>query len=102
MLALGLAGVMVILSNKLSILMGAAAAGAAQVSVAGLLLSIMALAGITGDSLYQKRFVPTFDLRTGSAASVASLFYLVRPERHRWHGFYLMSLGVGARPWDCS
>ena len=91
-LALGLAGVMVVLSNKLSILMGAATAGAAQVSVAGLLLSIMALAGITGGSLYQKRFVPTFDLRSGTLIQylagvvlLAPLWLLLESEPFVWN-----------------
>ena len=58
-LVLGFAGVALVLSNKLA---GVAAWGP-QVWPA-----LIALAGITAGTLYQKRFCPSFDLRTGAIA----------------------------------
>ena len=37
-----------------------------------LLLCVLALLGITGGTLYQKRFVPQFDLRTGQVVQFAA------------------------------
>jgi drug/metabolite transporter (DMT)-like permease len=65
-LALGLLGVMLVVWNT---------SGAGQVGPGPVLLAVMALLAITVGTLYQKRFVPHFDLRTGqvvqSAASLA-------------------------------
>ena len=58
-LVLGFVGVALVLSNKLA---GVAAWGP-QVWPA-----LIALAGITAGTLYQKRFCPSFDLRTGAIA----------------------------------
>ena len=58
-LVLGFVGVALVLSNKLA---GVAAWGP-QVWPA-----LAALAGITAGTLYQKRFCPSFDLRTGAIA----------------------------------
>jgi drug/metabolite transporter (DMT)-like permease len=56
-LALGLAGVVLVVAHK-------TAGGSA---VAALLApAVLALLGITAGTLYQKRFCPAFDLRTGS------------------------------------
>jgi drug/metabolite transporter (DMT)-like permease len=57
---LGLAGVALVLSNKV-----AGAAGTPQLA-AMLGPVLLALFGITAGTLYQKRFCPAFDLRTGS------------------------------------
>jgi len=59
-LGLGLAGVVLVVAHKV-----AASAGGAAV-VALLAPAVLALAGITAGTLYQKRFCPAFDLRTGS------------------------------------
>jgi drug/metabolite transporter (DMT)-like permease len=59
-LALGLAGVVLVVAHKV-----AASAGGAAV-VALLAPAVLALVGITAGTLYQKRFCPAFDLRTGS------------------------------------
>lgn len=56
-LALGLAGVVLVVARKVE---GGPAAAAL------LLPAVVALAGITVGTLYQKRFCPSFDLRTGS------------------------------------
>lgn len=55
-LGLGLAGVVLVVANKVG-------GGAA---VALLVPAVIALVGITAGTLYQKRFCPAFDLRTGS------------------------------------
>ena len=56
-LALGLAGVVLVVSNKVA---GGPAAAALLVP------AVIALFGITAGTLYQKRFCASFDLRTGS------------------------------------
>ena len=58
-LALGLAGVVLVVAHKV--------AGSGGPAAAALLVpAIVALLGITAGTLYQKRFCPSFDLRTGS------------------------------------
>jgi drug/metabolite transporter (DMT)-like permease len=58
-LALGLAGVVLVVAHKL--------AGSGGPAAATLLVpAVTALLGITAGTLYQKRFCPRFDLRTGS------------------------------------
>jgi drug/metabolite transporter (DMT)-like permease len=71
-LGLGFAGVALVLSGKLGLGAAAAAPGPA------LSAALVALGGITLGTLYQKRFCPAFDLRTGaviqfSAAAAATL-----------------------------
>ncbi len=56
-LALGLAGVVLVVANKVS---GGPSAAALLVP------AVIALVGITAGTLYQKRFCAAFDLRTGS------------------------------------
>ena len=59
-LALGLAGVVLVVAHKV-------AASTGDASVRTLLApAAIALLGITAGTLYQKRFCPSFDLRTGS------------------------------------
>ncbi len=58
-LALGLAGVVLVVAHKV--------AGSGGPAAAALLVpAVVALAGITAGTLYQKRWCPAFDLRTGS------------------------------------
>jgi drug/metabolite transporter (DMT)-like permease len=58
-LALGLAGVVMVVAHKV--------AGSGGPAAATLLVpAAVALLGITAGTLYQKRFCPSFDLRTGS------------------------------------
>ncbi|BAL22874.1 DMT family transporter [Azoarcus sp. KH32C] len=59
-LALGFVGVTLVVSNKVSVGSGLAELGWM------LAPALAALAGITGGTLYQKRFCPSFDLRTGA------------------------------------
>jgi len=67
---LGLAGVALVLSNRVSL------TGLSGASVA---LSIMALLSITAGTLYQKRFCPSFDLRTGALIQYAAAFAVTLP-----------------------
>ena len=57
-LLLGLSGVALVVANKIGAGFGAAA----------LFFAVLALLGITGGTLYQKRFCPKFDWRTGVIA----------------------------------
>jgi len=49
------------------------------VSVPNLICCVLALAGITAGTLYQKRWVPSFDLRTGSFVQLAGSLAIVGP-----------------------
>ena len=62
-LLVGLAGVALVVEDKLT-LNGA--------SVSGVLLCVMALFSITAGTLYQKRFCPRFDLRSGALIQFAA------------------------------
>lgn len=88
--ALGLAGVVLVIWHKLNL-------GASYGPP--LLLCLMALLGITGGTLYQKRFVPQFDLRTGQvvqfAASLAVTLpaaWLLEPMRIEWNADVLVAM----------
>ena len=63
-LGLGFAGVTLVVQSKLSVLPSGAA-------LAMLLPALIALAGITAGTLYQKRFCPAFDLRSGAIVQYA-------------------------------
>ena len=64
-LALGLAGVVLVVANKV----------AGGPSAASLLVpAVIALVGITAGTLYQKRFCASFDLRTGSVIQFLPCF----------------------------
>ena len=91
-LLLGFAGVALVLSGKMG-------AGAAQSLGPMLFPALLALAGITLGTLYQKRFCPAFDLRTGgviqfSASAVATLPFALAWESFRidWSGEFLFAL----------
>lgn len=88
--ALGLVGVVLVIWHKLT-------AGAHFGVPLG--LCVMALLGITGGTLYQKRFVPHFDLRTGQvvqfAASLAvtlPVAWAVEPMRIDWNAQVIASM----------
>ncbi len=81
-LFLGLAGVAIVLAQKL---------GFAGVTLIGLLLAVTALISFTAGTLYQKRFCPMFDLRAGtviqyaaSGAATAILMLLFEPIQVQW------------------
>ncbi|MFG6485538.1 DMT family transporter [Roseateles sp. BYS78W] len=81
--ALGLAGVVLVIWHKLNV---------GTSFGPPLLLCLMALLAITGGTLYQKRFVPHFDLRTGQVVQFAAALAvtlpaaaLVEPMHIEWH-----------------
>lgn len=89
--ALGLAGVVMVIWHKLSLGAGLGVP---------LLLCVMSLLGIALGTLYQKRFVPAFDLRTGQvvqfAASLAAtlpLAWALEPMRIVWNTPVLIAMG---------
>ncbi|MCE4540210.1 DMT family transporter [Pelomonas sp. P7] len=88
--ALGLAGVVLVIWHKLTV---------GTSFGAPLLLCVMALLAITGGTLYQKRFVPQFDLRTGQvvqfAAALAATLpaaWLTEPMRIEWNASVLLAM----------
>ena len=93
-LALGFAGVGLVVGHKL--------AGSASGAVlwAMLLPAVCALVGITAGTLYQKRFCPSFDLRTGSVvqflpclAATLLVASLTETMQVRWTGSFIFALG---------
>jgi len=92
-LVLGFAGVALVVTQK--VLVGG------SVAVTGMLLpALLALLGITAGTLYQKRFCPAFDLRTGSVIQFLPclLFtglgaWLWESQAPRWSGQFLFALG---------
>ncbi len=97
--ALGFGGVLLVIGPKL---MGV---GAVQLGWAPVLLCVMALLGISLGTLFQKRHIPHFDLRTGqviqfSAALAVTLpmAWALEPMRVVWNahsiGAMLWSIGV--------
>lgn len=90
-LALGLVGVVLVLWEKLTTQTG--------VPLVGLLLAFLALLAITFGTLYQKRFVPPGDLRSGTAwqYAVCTLVYALlvpwlEPMRVNWTGEFIFAL----------
>lgn len=69
-LAFGLCGVALVVANKISLI------GLSWQSIS---LNIFALLSITAGTLYQKRFCPSFDLRTGTIIQFAASFVVVLP-----------------------
>lgn len=88
--ALGLGGVVLVIWHKLTL---GASFGPP------LLLCVMALLAITGGTLYQKRFVPRFDLRTGQvvqfAAALAATLpvaWWAEPMRIEWNASVVVAM----------
>ncbi|MGB4345011.1 MAG: EamA family transporter, partial [Burkholderiaceae bacterium] len=69
-LLLGLAGVLLVVANKLSFV---------GVTVQSVSLCVMALFSITAGTLYQKRFCPQFDLRVGAAIQFSASLLVTLP-----------------------
>lgn len=69
-LMFGICGVGLVVANKISL------TGLSWPSIA---LCIMALLSITSGTLYQKRFCPAFDLRTGTIIQFAASFVVTLP-----------------------
>lgn len=89
-LVLGLAGVALVVASKL---------GAVTSLGTMLIPALVALAAITGGTLYQKRFCPRFDLRTGAViqflptAVLTGLAALAFESREVvWHGEFIFAL----------
>lgn len=89
-LALGLSGVALILARKL---------GQGPGDTLGSLACVTALLGITAGTLYQKRFCPSFDLRTGSVvqflptlAVTALVAFATEAMQIRWTGAFVFAL----------
>ena len=89
-LALGLAGVVLVVAHKVG--------GGAVVAL--LAPAVLALVGITAGTLYQKRFCPSFDLRTGSVIQflpclLVTAFVAWRSETMvvHWTPAFLFALG---------
>lgn len=92
-LALGFAGVTFVVAGKIATVPGDA-------MVRMLLPAVVALLGITAGTLYQKRFCPAFDLRTGSviqylpcAAVLGALAYATETMDVQWSGEFIFALG---------
>jgi len=90
-LALGLAGVTLVVWQRMSL---------HGLSAGSLLLGLGALAGITLGTLYQKRYCPAFDLRTGSVIQFAAalavtlpLAFSIETMQVQWTGEFLFALG---------
>ncbi|HEX5951822.1 MAG TPA: His/Gly/Thr/Pro-type tRNA ligase C-terminal domain-containing protein, partial [Rhodanobacteraceae bacterium] len=69
-LALGFGGVALVVSQKLSL---------DGLSIAGIAWVLLGLLSITAGTLYQKRFCPSFDLRTGTVIQFAAGTLLLLP-----------------------
>jgi drug/metabolite transporter (DMT)-like permease len=69
-LALGLAGLVLVVWQKL---------GVGEVNARNLLFELVALVAITGGTLYQKRFVVPCDVRTANLVQLAAAFVVTLP-----------------------
>lgn len=92
-LALGFVGVALVVAHKVV----AHSAGASLVPM--LVPAVVALLGITAGTLYQKRFCPSFDLRTGSVvqflptlAVTALVAFATEAMQIRWTGAFVFAL----------
>lgn len=80
-LLFGIAGVALVVSNKINLL---------GLSAGSIALDVLALVSITIGTMYQKRFCPRFDLRVGTAIQYAASFLALLPfaviyEGLDWH-----------------
>ena len=92
-LALGFTGVALVVAGKVATVPAGALVGM-------LLPAVVALLGITAGTLYQKRFCPSFDLRTGSviqylpcAVAMAAVAYATESMSVSWTGEFVFALG---------
>ena len=89
--ALGFLGLLLVLGERLAL------PGGETITALGLL--VIALLAITGGTLYQKRFCPNLDLRSGTAiqylataAALLPLAWLLDSEPIQWTGEFLFAL----------
>jgi len=92
-LGLGFSGVALVVAGKVATVPAGALAGM-------LLPALVALLGITAGTLYQKRFCPSFEMRTGSviqylpcAMAMAVLAYATETMAITWSGESVFALG---------
>lgn len=90
--ALGFAGLVLVVGERLSLPGGEDAGGIALV--------VAALLGITAGTLYQKRFCPALDLRSGTAiqyvaaaCAMVPLALVLDPEPVQWTPQFVLALG---------
>lgn len=90
-LILGLSGVILVVWTKLDLGVG---------TLWGYVLSVIALVGITTGTLYQKKFCPSIDLRSGTAIQFAATTVMLVPfallfetRQVQWTGEFLFALG---------
>lgn len=90
-LALGLTGVALVVWQKMSL---------HGMSAGSLTLALLALLSITSGTLYQKRYCPSFDLRTGSVIQFAAalivtlpLAFVLETMHVDWTGEFVFALG---------
>jgi drug/metabolite transporter (DMT)-like permease len=77
-IALGLGGVALVVWHKLAV---------AALPLGPVVLCVAALIGMTLGTLYQKRFVPQFDLRTGQVVQFAASFLITLPVAFAFESF---------------
>jgi drug/metabolite transporter (DMT)-like permease len=77
-LVLGLAGVALVVSNKITMI---------GLSPASIGLTVLALVSITVGTLYQKRFCPQFDLRSGTLIQFLASAIVLLPFAMAFEGF---------------
>jgi len=82
-LVLGISGTALVLSGRIE----------GGFALAGVWPAVCALVGITLGALYQKRFCPHFDWRTGSAIQFMAAALLTLPVAAYFEGFYLELTG---------
>jgi len=91
-LAMGLAGLLLVVWRKL---------GIGEVNAATLGMAMVALLGITAGTLYQKRWVRPCDVRTANTVQLAAAFVVTLPlaalEHGRWDWTHEM---IGALVWS--
>ena len=90
-LALGFAGLVLVVGERLALPAGE--------DLAALACPLVALLGITAGTLYQKRFCPDLDLRSGTAiqyvatlAVLTPVAWLADPEPVRWTAEFVLAL----------
>lgn len=90
-LLLGIAGVAMVLSDRINVELG---------GWRGIALAVMALLSITAGTLYQKRYCPRLDLRTGpviqftaSGLLLTPLAFALEDMRIQWTGEFVFALG---------
>jgi drug/metabolite transporter (DMT)-like permease len=90
-LALGITGVTLVVWQNMSL---------QGLTAGSLVLAVIALLSITFGTLYQKRYCPSFDARSGSVIQFAASFALLLPlawatetMRIEWTGEFLFALG---------